>query len=230
MPDMPDEKDHPIAPKPSPLEEGSVSEPNDLLFKGGLVEDADVVKFLQSSGYTLEVTALNLPTQPVPGFDIEGHVAAVLAHVDLSEFEAVREFIALPLLFATVRSTGGRIERFVPRAVENELNALLDYRVAGDDVRLIVETRYTDLERGALRLAGQMAVAHIHELSQDPPDARPLFGVLTTGGAWRFMALTFSDEDKRITRDLNLYGVPPNARQVVEHLAGILAGAAEPGE
>ncbi|MEO0824582.1 MAG: hypothetical protein AAFW84_16730 [Cyanobacteria bacterium J06635_15] len=162
---------------------------------------------------------LELPkfNHPLPFLiDLEQTLRRSLRLVDLTSEIARRETLIAPILLAVCHFVDTRLKIEYPVNVSNLLRGSFDYYIPALNNLLVIEAKQADLSRGFVQLAVEL-IALDQWIDSDAPI---LYGAVTTGDAWKIGQ--FDRQQRKITRDINLYSVPSDLETVVRLLVGIL--------
>ncbi len=182
--------------------------------------NADIEDILGELGYFYRVENSRLPHKEL----VNGHLEElrqrledVFPHVNLTNEVARREFLIAPVLMEVARSADAKISVEFPLEVDERLKGTLDYLVRARHNILVVEAKNGDLKRGFTQLAVELVA--VDRWSEDSAEPR-LYGAVSMGDVWKFAFLDRAE--KRITEDLNTYGMPTALEEVVQILFAIL--------
>lgn len=183
--------------------------------------NVDITDLLAAFGCTYHIEACKLPRKTLEGgrlSDLKRRLEEAFPHVSLTSEVARREFLIAPVLIEAAHFAEARIQVEYSLDVDERLRGTLDYLVrAGNHHMLVVEAKNGDLTRGFAQLAVELLA--LDRWANDSPEPR-LYGAVSVGDVWK---LGFLDRaEKRLTEDLNTYGVPSNVEELVEILVAVL--------
>ena len=182
---------------------------------------------LTESALFAEVEAASLPAAFLDR--MRGDVALALA---INTEKARSEFIIAPVLSELRRMLGGSFGLFSGVAFDVDasrgLNGVCDFILTRSPIQsvltapivAIVEAKNDNLRSGLGQCIAAMVAACEFNLASRPPVA-VVYGVVTTGSAWKFLKLSGSD----VTLDIGEYFVTE-----LERIMGILSAILRPVE
>ena len=176
-------------------------------------------------------------------------IASILPYVNLDSEIARREIFISPFMYAAIALLAQSAQRrFPPQAVpstsvceadqdakrprfalakpqlnieyyldvDSQLNGTVDYYLhSSTNQILIVEAKLADIDRGFKQLIPELVA-----MSKKTEITSFIYGAVTTGSIWCFALLC--PVSKEFKRDLNLYLLPNNTRELLEIVIGIL--------
>lgn len=200
--------------KPPIIPEGTVT------FADYFKLNADVEDILGELGYSYRIESSRLPHKEL----VNGHLGElrqrledVFPHVNLTSETARREFLIAPVLMEVARAADAKINVEFALEVDERLKGTIDYLVRARHNVLVVEAENGDLKRGFTQLAVDLVA--VDRWNEDAAELR-LYGAVSMGDVWKFAFLDRSE--KRITEDLNTYGMPTALEEVLQILFAIL--------
>ncbi len=182
--------------------------------------NVDVEDVLADFQYSFRMKSCALPKQPQPEVSVEDvrrQLGKALPHVSLLSETARREFLIAPVLLEAAQQANAKIQVEFPVEVDDRLKGTLDYLVRTKHDVLVVEAKNGDLKRGFTQLAVELVA--VDRWAVDSTE-RLLHGAVSTGDVWKFGIL--DREEKSVTEDIDVYGVPKDIEDVLAILAAIL--------
>lgn len=177
----------------------------------------DLDNRLAALGYSLSVTAVELPSKPITASldSLAEAFARRFPNVSLVNETARREFYVSPILMAALDQAHFRIFYEYPVSY-NGLQGTLDYLLRGQHNLVVIEAKNADMERGFAQLAAEMIA-----VDKTLNESGIVYGAVTTGDLWRFGLLDRAAQE--IKKDATLYVVPQNLPEITSFLIGILS-------
>jgi len=198
-----------------PIAEGSYT------FADYFKMNAEIDDVLAHFGYSFVAKMCTLPSRELDRaclVDVRSRLEESLPYLSLSNETARREFLISPVLLETVRHSHAKLRVEYPLEVNDQLKGTLDYFLRAKHNVLIIEAKNADLQRGFTQLAVELVA--LDRWFGDEEAEELLYGVVSTGDAWRFGFL--EREAQRVTLDLNHYRVPADFEELVGILVAIL--------
>lgn len=204
-----------------------VPEKTPLTFADYFKLTADAEELVGHFGYSLAVRPCELPGRVLDTEDVRAlkrRLEEYIPYVSLTTETARREFLIAPVLFQAVEHTHARLRVEYPLEVDDQLKGTVDYFLeAPKGEMLVVEAKQGDLQRGFNQLAVELIALDRWTAGEDGPET--LWGAVSLGDVWRFGFL--ERQDKRLTQDLNHFGVPEDLERLLGILVAVLLGSEE---
>lgn len=180
---------------------------------------ADPEDIFAELGTALRKQSLNLPTVSealdfLPA--LENRLRQTLELVDLTTEMARREALIAPVLLEVCAQTHQPLKIEYVVTVNEWLRGSFDYFIPGGNHLLVIEAKQADLARGFVQLGAELIALDQWTKSDKPI----LYGVVTTGDAWKFGYLDRTHQT--LWQDIRLYTVPSDLQQLVAILLGII--------
>lgn len=190
-----------------------------LTFSDYFKLNADIEDVLSYFGYAAQIAPLVLPRseREVERLDeLRARLEENILLVNLTSEIARREFLIAPVLSEVKHYTRTKIKVEYPIEVTHQLKGNFDYLLRGKKNLLIVEAKNADLKRGVTQLAVELIALD----KADETDENTILGAVSIGNLWQFG--TLDRGEKLFTEDLNIYSVPPDLKNLMQILIGIL--------
>jgi hypothetical protein len=182
--------------------------------------NADPEEIFAELGCSLQSHSLHLPRYE-RGLDfldnLQRRLERSLELVDLTTEIARREVLVAPILFEVCNQCSQKLKLEYAVSVSNWLKGTFDYFIPAPQNLLVIEAKQADLAKGFVQLGAELIA-----LDQWTNSTMSLlYGAVTTGDAWKFGIF---DRNQRILyRDINLYAIPANLKDLLEILMGIIS-------
>ena len=143
-------------------------------------------------------------------------ITSILPYVNLDSEIARREIFISPFMYAAIALAKPQLNIEYYLDVEPQLEGTVDYYLhSSTNQILIVEAKLADIDRGFKQLIPELVA-----MSKKTEITSFIYGAVTTGSIWCFALLC--PVSKEFKRDLNLYLLPNNTRELLEIVIGIL--------
>jgi hypothetical protein len=184
--------------------------------------NADPEEIFAELGCTLRNTSLNLPKHQ-QGLEflpaLQKRLERSLELIDLTTEIARREVLIAPILVEVCNQCGQKLKLEYGVSVSNWLKGNFDYFIPAPRNLLVIEAKQADLAKGFVQLGAELIA--LDQWTDSPTTL--LYGAVTTGDAWKFGILDRTEHV--LYRDINLYAVPANLRELLAILVGIISAA-----
>lgn len=137
-------------------------------------------------------------------------ITSILPYVNLDSEIARREIFISPFMFATIALAKPQLNIEYYLNVDSQLNGTVDYYLhSSTNQILIVEAKLADIDRGFKQLIPELIA-----FEKKTEITSFTYGAVTTGSVWCFARLC--PITKEFKRDLGLYLLPNNTRELLE--------------